>query len=838
MEPRLCCEEKNRRMPHWFNLACLYGVFCLLISCDRGPKKDSTKELFSDAETSFQRHDLEEAKRKSEVGYREYLEKDPKTAGGFRLIQVRVLVDQGLYREALDAIKESPMKVFASCELVVRLHLLEARAYFSLGHYAETDASMRQAEQPCKSEDPMLPADVATARGQVLDDGPVADADFRTALAIAQQHHDAFREAGALLDLSKEALNREHYDQSVEWSLASLHISRPAGYKSYEAKAEGNLAWNYFKLGNFEEAIFLLRQAEQSARLLNAGADQTLWSNELGIVEEQTGQLDDARRDYEAALKAARENQDKDQTTKALDELAFLSIRTSDWENAQKFSESALQSAREDQDHPLELQALFAQGLIASHRGDLKAAQALLTQVANDPNHDRQSLRWEAQAALADLYAKKQNPRAASAQYRVALSTAARARCSIRTEELRLPFAVNTSSVYDRYIDFLVSQGKSLEALKVADESRALTLAEGMGVDGRKCLAAEDNFDPLRVARKADATVLFYWLGGDRSYLWAIGLNRVKLFPLPPKSEIEHEVAEYQAALPGRRDVLETADKHGEYLYTSLVAPAAEFLRKDGRVIVVADGNLSGLGFDSVIVPAPKPHYWIEDVAVENASSLRLLVESSHRQAAAGGKLLLMGDPLPVPEFPALPRAAEELGRVKADFPSTSQQIYERGAATKDSYLASHPEQFTYIHFVAHGTASLTDPLDSAVVLSPSGADGGYKLYARDIATHPLNAELVTIASCTSAGKRIYEGEGLVGISWAFLGAHAHNVIGSLWDVSDSSTSQLMDRLYAELAKGQKPDAALRSAKLAMLHSQTAFQRPNYWAAFQLYTRS
>jgi CHAT domain-containing protein len=75
-----------------------------------------------------------------------------------------------------------------------------------------------------------------------------------------------------------------------------------------------------------------------------------------------------------------------------------------------------------------------------------------------------------------------------------------------------------------------------------------------------------------------------------------------------------------------------------------------------------------------------------------------------------------------------------------------------------------------------------------------------------------------------------------VGLSWAFLRAGAHNVIGALWEVSDASTPRLMDQLYDELKKGRSPEAALRSAKLSLLHSDGVFRKPFYWAPFQLYT--
>jgi CHAT domain-containing protein len=96
------------------------------------------------------------------------------------------------------------------------------------------------------------------------------------------------------------------------------------------------------------------------------------------------------------------------------------------------------------------------------------------------------------------------------------------------------------------------------------------------------------------------------------------------------------------------------------------------------------------------------------------------------------------------------------------------------------------------------------------------------------------------ISACDGLGKRTYSGEGLVGLSWAFLRAGAHNVIGALWEVSDVSTPQLMDALYDGLSQGKDPATALRDAKLSLLHSSSdpVFKKPFYWAPFQLYAGS
>jgi CHAT domain-containing protein len=95
----------------------------------------------------------------------------------------------------------------------------------------------------------------------------------------------------------------------------------------------------------------------------------------------------------------------------------------------------------------------------------------------------------------------------------------------------------------------------------------------------------------------------------------------------------------------------------------------------------------------------------------------------------------------------------------------------------------------------------------------------------------------VTISACYGSGTRAYAGEGLVGLSWAFLHAGAHNAIGALWEASDESTPRLMDTLYQGLEEGQSPGAALRRAKLTLLHSRSNFRKPFYWAPFQMYTR-
>ncbi|MBS1542380.1 MAG: CHAT domain-containing protein, partial [Bacteroidetes bacterium] len=90
---------------------------------------------------------------------------------------------------------------------------------------------------------------------------------------------------------------------------------------------------------------------------------------------------------------------------------------------------------------------------------------------------------------------------------------------------------------------------------------------------------------------------------------------------------------------------------------------------------------------------------------------------------------------------------------------------------------------------------------------------------------------LVTLSACeTALGKKI-EGEGVRGLTTAFMMAGARSVIASLWKVADESTAQLMIAFYTELLSGKDKASALKDAKKKLL-SDSKYSHPYYWAPF------
>lgn len=779
------------------------------------------------------------ARTAADQAYRQFSGHDPYWAWKFRILEADILTKQGQSRDVLSSLQAEIPSAFAGSDLEVRQHMLQALAYSHLGEASRADQNLQEAQRQCDLTNCAAKGEVARIAGAIeseRNNSDKAEGFFRASLQIARQQGDKFLEASDLLNLGVVAIGKEHFDESVDWSDAASTVAHAIHANLTEEKALGNLGWAYYKMGDFDKSLDCFVKATKSSQELGAVIDSVEWLNNQGLVYFQEDQFGPAEDNYRQSLELARASQNKIQMIAAITALAFVSLRTGRTATAKQYSDEAFQLAHEERDRPDELYALLAQGEIAAQSGDTKRAAQLLSEVAQD-RHGDTSLRWQAQGSLANLYASESQPAAADREYRESLSTLEAARSSLRHEEFRLPFLANASHLYGDYVRFLVKQGKIITALQIADFSRAQTLLEGLGALPKQGSLRPTTLNAQSLARGMGGTILFYWLGQDRSFLWVVTGAQTGLFQLPGQAEIENLVLRYNQALNGPADVLDAGNPDGSRLYDLLVAPAESFIPHNSRIFIIPDGSLNRLNFETLLAPKPYPHFWIEDVVVTNANSLRLLAAANRQPARRAPNLLLIGDAVAATsQFSELPNAAGEMTKIAAHFPPNAKLVLQRTEATAEAYLAAQPEHFSYIHFVAHGTASQLSPLDSAIVLSKSPNSDSFKLYASDIIQHPLNADLVTISSCYGEGARAYTGEGLVGLSWAFLRAGAHNVIGALWEVSDTSTPQLMDRLYAELEKDATPALALHRAKLQMLHSASVFRKPYYWAPFQLYT--
>ncbi len=813
-------------------------------------KESDPSAIFQSISGDYLHGDLELARQRAARARTDFAagKSQPGSTWGlqFALLEAEILLRQDQTQDAITVLNGSGTAIPSQGELAIRFNLLSGVAHARLADTLRGDQQLGEARRLAQASHSALIADVLRAEGLLERDSGHRDQateKFRASLAIARRSGDALLQASDLVDIGADSLLGNHFDQSLVPLQAAADFAQSVQARRQLQIALGDMGWAYLNLGDFERALSQFQQAEQLAQQIGMTRNRALWLQDAGLAEYKLGDLDAARRYEEQALQThltGSADGSPDQVTDIETNLALLLQEQGQYPAARRYLEAAALKSQDSKDNNVVAYVGFVQGLLAERGGGTDVEQTLLTarRVATDPD-----LQTHLEAALAGVYAARHLPAKAQLWYRRAIQTFEEKRSAESNEALRLAAFGYGASVYRQYADFLISVQRPDEALRVLDGSRARTLADGLGFSGSASRTLDkDAVDPRTVAGKLNATILFYALGPQQSYLWAITAHETRLFVLPASREIQSQVDAYQRAILRSNDPLRTATPAAMSLYEMLVKPAATLIRADSKVFLIPDGVLHTLNFETLLEPTASGfRYWIEQVTVTSASSIRLLDHLKEPTAGLAARdLLLMGNPIAATTgFEALPNASNEIQRIQRHFAAASLTVLTQAQAVPGAYALSGPDQYRYIHFVAHGTASRLSPLDSAVVLSPpQDRPEDFKLYAHDILQHPLHAQLVTISTCYGSGVRAYDGEGLVGLAWVFLRAGAHNVIGALWQADDASTPLLMDTLYAQLQAGKAPDVALRAAKLSLIHSSSVYRKPFYWAPFQLYAGS
>jgi CHAT domain-containing protein len=839
------------------------GFATIICGCPSSPASDPAA-VERDIRADITHGDLALAQKKAERWLKYYSGHDAKLAMEFRLLDAEILSLEGRSQDSLALLTDTNFPYPTAGDLAIKRKMLCSLAHVHLGQPQLADQELQEARQLSESSHSPLLAEVLQTEGIIeerRDHRAAAANSFRASLAIARAQNNRFLQASNLLNLGWLALHAEHNDEALDWFRASSEIARSIQARVLLESDLGNIGWAYYKLGDYEKALMNFREAEEQARNLGAPVSQINWLNNAGLSLYQLGDLKGADEYYRKALAAAQAIDSKELIANTRASIALLFLQQGQIDSARLETDEALKAARLLQDKSVELDPLFLQAVLAARQANAAEAERMLLHVHQE-SADAPSLQWGIENSIGDFYVRQHQPQKAETWYRKSIQTFETQRSSVKDEELKLPFFANGDSLYRDYADFLIASQKPTRALQLLDLGRARTLAEGLGTarssapgsgkpgdipsaglqSADPASADSAAVDPQAAARRLHAVILFYSLGPDKSSLWVVTGKSTRLFALPKQSEINDRVQRYQKAILRSNDPLREASEDGRSLYDLLVAPAAAMLPQGSRVFVIPDGTLNGLNFETLLVPGDdRLHYWIENVTVTSANSIRMLSRldgSSNRSGT--NRLLLIGNPIsPSAEYENLPNGPVEIGDVAGHFAPDQRTVLTQAQAVPAAYVVSKPDQFAYIHFVAHGTASRLSPLDSAVVLSaePQHPDN-FKLYARDIIRHRLHAKLVTISTCYGSGQRAYAGEGLVGLSWAFLRAGSHNVIAALWAANDASTPLLMDTLYTGLNAGDDPETALRAAKLSLIHSQGVYRKPLYWAAFQLYAGS
>ena len=811
-------------------------LFSILGCTDR---RASLEKRYAEARLLFQQGYIDQPLPLAEAGFKESAGY-PDLNWRFRILTAEARNRKARYAAALDLLEPEPPANIPA-EILWRRRLAQATSLCQLRRYPQAEERFTQAAA-LDGE----PGALNYARGRCA----MAHQEWKTAehflrlVAAQSSNPDPFLKAYALATLGSLASRDLRYEEAIDLNAECLPIVRTVHAAPLEELVLGNLGDLYLNIGDLNNGRQNSEAAEKIASQLK-DSNQPKWLVNIGLAQAIQGQSAMAEQSYSHALAIAAELGDTKTSAICLHNLTLLKLNQHQLDAAEKYH---LQGARLGlKEGQLTDWQLDEAAIAADHGNYAKAAlqlRELLQQVETDDARQHvfhYKLIWDIQSRLARAYAAQGDPAEAEQWFLRSIATVDTAAKSMKHEEFRTALRDNMP-VYDGYVTFLIAQKQLAKALQVAQLGRARTLLLGEeGPTAKKPVSEDAKVWLSRIQHylERDKSVLLsYFETYQECYLWTVTANQLRLFPLGIRGpDLDNLIDSYQQEIQQHLPL--TSSPAAKRLYQILVQPSNDRAPGGSRVVVVADSKIYSINFETLISPQGTDHYWIEDVELENARSINLLIASHQRHSPAKG-LLLIGAPAQAdPHFAELPHARDEMASVRKHFPAGNIVSFSGRDATPDSYLKSSPGMYKFIHLSTHGTPNAIQPLQSAIILS-ADKSGNFKLLAQDIIDSKvrLNADLVTISACEGVGTQIQSLEGLLGLEWAFMRAGAHQVVAALWDQDDAVTPALMDDFYDQLMRGKSAAAALHHAKLSILHAGGFHASPYYWASLQLYTRS
>ncbi|HEV8631856.1 MAG TPA: CHAT domain-containing tetratricopeptide repeat protein, partial [Thermoanaerobaculia bacterium] len=708
------------------------------------------------------------------------------------------------------------------------------------------------------------------------------------AVPIGREAQDG-RDLGNTLNiLGRVRLDLGDPKGALEAQTEAQQIQRRAGDRRGEALSTVSLGEIAASLGDDAKAIELFQEALDLQRALGNRRMEARALHSLGASHAARGENDEARAAFEAALPLRIAVADRAGEIVTRLALARLLVKSGDLGRAQREAAAAvdLVEALRTKITAQELRA----GYLAGFRGVYDVLVDVLMRLdEREPGrgHAAEALsvheRGRARALLEALRESQVELRQGVAPELIEREGILRRTLASKAEvEMRLlsrkePDAAGAAEVA-REIDALRLELDRLEAKMRAESPRFAELSPAQPLS-----LAEIQADVL----DADTVLLEYALSKEGSYLWVVTRDGLQSHRLPDAEKVEAKARRalellatpVEATRPGSDELSSLLRELSE----TLLRPAAAAI--DGkRIVVVPTGALQLLPL--TVLPDPlhpdSPLVARHEVAGLPSAAVGAFLRRAHagrptpsqtlavfadpvfssddervgRRSPAAAKTVPVVNSAPVAAatsrdslghalrdaglngLPRLPFSRREAQNIAALVPARERLEALDFDANLDSARSPHLSDFRILHFATHGFLAASNPQYSGLVLSLVDAQGREQrgfLSAADVFNLRLSADLVVLSGCRTALGKVVAGEGVVGLTRAFLHAGADRVVASLWPVDDAATAELMRRFYEGML-GQRrlsPAAALREAQLA-LRSQRRWQAPFYWAGFQV----
>ena len=674
--------------------------------------------------------------------------------------------------------------------------------------------------------------------------------------------------------------------EALEYYKKSLAINEELKNKDVIASGLNNIGLVYQAWGQYDKAIEHFKKALAIDEVLEKKGEIAIVLNNIGLVYQAWGQYDKAIQQYYKAWEIDVELGKKDGIARALSNLGTIYHRWGEYDKAIEHFKKALAI-----DEVLEKKGEIAIDLnnIGSMYLDWGQYNKAI-EYFNKSIDIKEQLRLTAPGEMRMDYLESQ-----IYTYQLLISS------YIRFNKLDMAFnTVELSSakyLVEQMGNELSEETFSFEGIKsyqnnINNNSAIVNYANINWVESAQIVADSKNIYAVEVTKSEVVSNINSLYKAEISKSIS-GLRGVKIIKKEDDKTSAKKNNEFENIINYYRQLLSkpnlsrkekgTREYIAKQLYTFLFGEIEKYVIDKTELLIIPDGILGYLPFETLIMPDGR--YMIEKYnikysqsltvseiiaqrdysktrkpllafggavydaigykldMIENSSQLAYLKKQVYTNFETGGSMREAYELLGYGEWKNLPNTLLEVKSIKEIVNGseiiTSSEVTEERIKT----LSDNGELLNYkvLHFATHGVFIPSIYELSALVLSQFKEEADEDGYLRmgEISELKMEADFVNLSACETGLGKIYGGEGVVGLTQAFLIAGANGLSVSLWQVADESTMKFMVEMYKLVNEsGITYDEAITEIKRKFLSGEIGngkYMNPFYWAPFVYY---
>ncbi|HIK10124.1 MAG TPA: CHAT domain-containing protein [Oscillatoriaceae cyanobacterium M33_DOE_052] len=677
---------------------------------------------------------------------------------------------------------------------------------------------------------------------QVQADYPKALEFYQQASVFLQEAGEQYGQAAILSNMGGIYLSLGQPSKALTTFETALSLFQQTGARMNEGMALANIGAAYSDMGDYTKSLEFFQKSLVIATEVQdgLGIGQTLLN--MGAVYEKLTDYPQALQSYQQGLQVMTAIGELEAVGQALNNIGSVYRQLGQYPQALEFYDRALELRQKLGNTARIAVTLNNQGVALLEDGQITAATTKLYAAIDAFESLRPGLKDTDKISIFDkyrfTYGVLQKALIAQNQVKTALEVAERGRARAFVELVAKRLSPEAA---EAYANQKIAPITIAEIQQVAAAQNATIVEYSIVVDN--------------LAKNAD---LFIWVvqpTGEIAFrqvdLSSLNRERDNLVPFLVSEETEAQPETLLTALVrGTRADIATnlpsipagkvSNLNLKKLHELLIEPITDLLpsNPESKVIFIPHEELFFVPFAALVDGSDR--YLIEKHTIITAPAIQVLQlarKSRDNRPVDTTNALVVGNPVmpkysrvpgePPETLPKLPGAEQEAIGI-ASMLNTQPLI---GSTATETAVVQRIGKARIVHLATHGL--LDDFSDSgmigAIALTPSDSNDGL-LTAEEIMALNLNASLVVLSACNTAGGKI-SGDGIIGLSRSLIGAGAESVIVSLWQVPDDATAKLMQEFYQVLPQTGDRAVALRKAILATMQ-----QYPNVqdWGAFTL----